>query len=51
MDATVGTATRHIPEGGKGLHITLWIVQVLLALAFGMAGFMKLTTPSPSLAR
>lgn len=29
----------------KGLHIALWIVQVLLALAFGMAGAMKTFTP------
>jgi uncharacterized membrane protein YphA (DoxX/SURF4 family) len=51
MNATLGTATRHIPERGKGLHLTLWIVQVLLALAFGMAGFMKLTTPLSELAQ
>lgn len=30
---------------GKGLHITLWIVQIVLALMFGMAGAMKATTP------
>ena len=30
---------------GKGLHIGLWIAQVLLAVCFGMAGMMKLTTP------
>lgn len=35
----------------KGWHITLWILQVLLALAFGMAGFMKLTTPIAELAK
>ena len=35
----------------KGLHITLWVVQVLLALAFGMAGFMKLTAPMDQLAQ
>lgn len=29
----------------KGLHIGLWIVQALLALAFGASGAMKLTTP------
>jgi uncharacterized membrane protein YphA (DoxX/SURF4 family) len=27
------------------MNIALWIVQVALALAFGMAGFMKLTQP------
>jgi putative oxidoreductase len=30
---------------GKGWHIGLWVAQVLLAIAFGMAGFMKLATP------
>ncbi|WP_339810764.1 DoxX family protein [uncultured Imperialibacter sp.] len=34
----------------KVLHIILWVVQVVLALAFGMAGFMKLTAPIPDLA-
>jgi putative oxidoreductase len=34
----------------KGLHIGLWSAQVLLALAFGMAGFTKLTTPMADLA-
>lgn len=34
-----------VPPAGRGLHIGLWVVQVLLALAFGMAGVMKLTTP------
>lgn len=27
------------------MDIALWIVQVLLALAFGMVGYMKLATP------
>jgi hypothetical protein len=30
---------------GKGLRIALWVVQGLLAVAFGMAGVMKLLTP------
>jgi len=34
----------------KVLHISLWVVQVLLALAFGMAGFMKLSMPISELA-
>ncbi len=34
----------------KGFHIALWVVQVLLALAFGMAGIMKATTPLAELA-
>jgi hypothetical protein len=29
----------------KALHITLWISQGLLAAAFGMAGYLKLTAP------
>lgn len=33
------------PEPSKALHISLWVVQVLLAVAFGMAGLMKITTP------
>ena len=27
------------------MNITLWVVQILLALAFGMAGIMKITQP------
>src|SRR3954464_9187581 len=34
----------------RGLHIALWIVQVLLAVAFGLAGFPKLTQPIAALA-
>ncbi|MEJ7738491.1 MAG: DoxX family protein [Chitinophagaceae bacterium] len=34
----------------KGLHIILWILQVLLAGFFAMAGFMKLTTPIETMA-
>ncbi len=33
----------------RGLHIGLWVVQVLLALAFGMAGLFKLSTSGPDL--
>jgi putative oxidoreductase len=33
-------------EGGsKGLRIGLWVVQVLLALVFGLSGAMKLAIP------
>jgi uncharacterized membrane protein YphA (DoxX/SURF4 family) len=32
------------------MNTALWIVQVLLALAFGFAGFMKLTQPKAKLA-
>jgi putative oxidoreductase len=35
----------------KGLHIALWIAQVLLALAFGMAGAMKTFTPIDELVK
>lgn len=31
------------------VHIALWVLQVLLALAFGMAGFLKVVTPAPEL--
>jgi len=33
----------------RGLNIALWIVQGLLALAFGMAGLMKMTQPPTGL--
>ncbi|MFM8595478.1 MAG: DoxX family protein [Flavobacteriales bacterium] len=35
----------------KALHISLWIAQILLALAFGMAGFMKIAMPVEELAK
>jgi putative oxidoreductase len=35
----------------KTLTTSLWVVQILLALAFGMAGLMKLTTPAVELAK
>jgi putative oxidoreductase len=36
-------------SGSKGLHITLWVIQILLALAFGMAGWAKVSVPIPEL--
>lgn len=42
------TETRTLPGSasrGKGLHIGLWVAQVLRAVGFGMAGLMKLATP------
>lgn len=33
----------------KGLRIALWAVQILLALAFGAAGFMKVAQPIEAL--
>jgi len=37
-------------SGSTALHVTLWIVQLLLAVAFGMAGVMKSTQPIADLA-
>jgi uncharacterized membrane protein YphA (DoxX/SURF4 family) len=34
----------------KGLHIALWVAQVVLAAMFGMAGVMKSTAPISELA-
>lgn len=34
----------------KALHISLWVVQVLLAAAFGLTGLMKIITPYAELA-
>ncbi len=35
----------------KGLHITLWIAQVLLAGMFIMSGFMKVSQPIEQLSQ
>lgn len=32
------------------MNIALWVVQILLAVAFAGAGFMKLSTPADQLA-
>lgn len=37
-------------RAGPGLHIGLWVLQVLLALFFAMAGWAKITTPYNELA-
>ncbi|RMG96216.1 MAG: DoxX family protein [Deltaproteobacteria bacterium] len=34
----------------RGLHVTLWVAQLLLAVTFGMAGGMKALTPIDPLA-
>ena len=34
-----------VNQTNKGLHIALWIVQGLLAIAFGMSGMMKIGSP------
>jgi hypothetical protein len=39
------------PSRSKALHVSLWVVQLLLAAAFGMAGVMKTTVPIAELAR
>jgi uncharacterized membrane protein YphA (DoxX/SURF4 family) len=41
----MSTKDDNTEEAGKGLHIGLWVVQVLLAVAFGFSGFMKATLP------
>lgn len=41
------TAAAEPPRGA--LHVSLWIVQVLLAGLFGIAGLFKATTPIPDL--
>jgi len=38
-------------QNSKGWNIGLWIAQILMAAAFGMAGFMKLTTPIADLSQ
>lgn len=38
-----------IQATGKKLSVGLWIVQILLALFYGFAGFTKLTTPPAEL--
>jgi uncharacterized membrane protein YphA (DoxX/SURF4 family) len=38
------------PARRTGLTVTLWVVQVVLAALFGMAGLMKLTQPIDALA-
>lgn len=37
------------PAGRSKLNIALWVVQVLLALAFGAAGLMKISQPYEAL--
>jgi hypothetical protein len=47
--ANTNTVTAANPS--KGLNIGLWIVQGLLAFAFGASGLMKLATPIAELAK
>lgn len=36
-------------SGSNGLRVALWITQALLAVAFGLAGAMKISQPIPAL--
>jgi uncharacterized membrane protein YphA (DoxX/SURF4 family) len=48
---TTTTASSHTaPQSRRALHATLWVVQILLAVAFAMSGLMKLTQPMSDLA-
>ena len=48
---TTTTSTHTAPQSRRGLRIALWVAQILLAVAFGMSGLMKLTTPVADLAQ
>ena len=43
-------STHTATQSRRGLRAALWVVQVLLAVAFGMSGLMKLSTPIADLA-
>jgi uncharacterized membrane protein YphA (DoxX/SURF4 family) len=45
------TAAAVSPAPARSLHLGLWVVQVLLAVAFGASGLMKLTGPIDELAK
>jgi hypothetical protein len=45
------TSAAAVAAPNRALHFALWGVQILLALAFGMAGVMKATTPIAELAK
>lgn len=42
---TAPLAAPNAPAPSKAMNVALWIAQLLLAAAFGMAGAMKATTP------
>lgn len=50
MSHTAALSTPAEVRPGRGIQIGLWVAQILLALAFGMAGAMKATTPYDQLA-
>ncbi len=41
----MNTSAADYQKPARGYNIVLWIVQVLLAASFGMAGIMKMTAP------
>lgn len=45
ISSTASSEQISTQERSKGLHVGLWVAQVMLALAFVGAGLMKLTTP------
>ena len=45
MTQELQSSTGGSASSDRGLHIGLWVAQALLAVGFGMAGLMKLTTP------
>ena len=47
----MNTDTRHPATARKGLHVSLWAVQALLALFYVYAGVTKLATPAAELAK
>jgi uncharacterized membrane protein YphA (DoxX/SURF4 family) len=49
--ATAASASGPSAGASKGMNIALWVVQALLALGFGMGGFMKAVTPIAELAK
>ena len=51
MSMSLSKKTVVSTDASKGWKYGLWGVQVLLALAFGMAGLMKMGTPIIELAR
>src|SRR5258707_6916181 len=49
-NATSSTAPRAAATG-RGLRIALWSAQIVLAIVFALAGWMKVSTPAAELAK
>ncbi len=47
---TAIASTHTAPQSGRALRASLWVVQILLAGMFAMAGLMKLSQPIDALA-